>query len=148
MSANIEFPEELPAAIPNASNATSKRLFLDATDGSLKTKDFAGTVATVAVGGWTHNANVTAAMSPYAASIQESVKVVLDGLTTVVLPTANSMAGQQIKVISLSDLITPPVCTISTTGGDTINGLATYTLTSPRERVTVESDGSDWLVVD
>lgn len=150
MSANVEFPEEMPGDIPVASAANKKRLFLDQTDGLFKTKDDAGTVeaiATLAIA-WIHNANVQVGDSPYAATIQETVKVDADtGAIQVDLPTAIGSAGRQVKVVSLSDAVTPPVVTIATTGGQTINGDPTRTLTTPRQRVTVESDGSNWLVV-
>lgn len=151
MTANIEFPQEVAASVPVASSATRKRLFLDNADGSFKTKDSAGAVAplsSIAVVAWTHNAVVNVGASPYAAALYETVKVDADtGAIQVNLPTAVGATGQQIKVVSLSDAVTPPVITVAAAGGQFINGVSTRTLTTPRERLTVESDGSNWLVV-
>lgn len=98
---------------------------------------------------WVHNALVVFPVAPYAASIQETVKVDPDAsVGTIQLPSASGIAGFQIKVVSVSDLILPPVITVLPAGIETINGLASKTLTTPRERIVVESDGADWLVVD
>jgi len=152
MSANVEFQEETQAAIPVASSVIRKRLFLDTSDGFFKTKDSAGNVAPIATLAlpWLHlNTGVVVGDSPYAAAAQETVKVdVNTGLITVQLPTAVGIAGNQIKVVSLSDTIGPNTCTILPVGGQTINGDPSKTLTTPRERLTVESDGFNWLVVD
>lgn len=151
MTANIEFPEEVAANVPVASSATRKRLFLDNADGTFKTKDSAGTVdplSSVAVVAWTHNAVVNVGASPYAATVQETVKVDADtGAIQVDLPTAVGIAGRQIKIVSLSDAVTPPTITVAAAGGEFINGTSTRTMTTPRERLLVESDGADWLVV-
>lgn len=152
MSANVEFQEETQAAIPVASSVVRKRLFLDTSDGFFKTKDSVGNVAPIATLAlaWVHlNTGVTVGMSPYAAVIQETVKLDVDtGAITVDLPTAVGIAGRQIKAVSLSDLISPNVGTLVPFGGQTINGLPNFTLTTPRERVIIESDGFNWLVVD
>jgi len=98
---------------------------------------------------WVHNAVVLFAATPYAASIQETVKVdPVGGAVQIDLPTAVGIAGFQIKVVSLSDLLVPNVITVDALGGQTINGVLTKTLTTPRERIVVESDGANWLVVD
>lgn len=152
MAANVEFQEEAPGVVPVASSAIRRRVFLDQTDGFFKTKDNLGNVAPIATLAlpWVHlNSGVTLGMSPYNAAIQETVKVDADtGAITVILPDATTCVGQQIKVVSLSDTIGPPVCTVMPFGVQTINGLPTFTLTTPRERVVVESDGANWLIVD
>lgn len=151
MAANIEFPEEAPGGVPVASAVSRRRVFLDQTDGFFKTKDSLGNVAPIATLAvpFIHNAAVTIGMSPYNAAIQETVKVDVDtGVINVILPTAIGNAGFQVKVVSLSDAITPNICTITPFGGQTINGDPTKTLTTPRERYALESDGANWLVVD
>lgn len=151
MAANIEFQEEAPGSVPVASSGIRKRVFLDQTDGFFKTKDALGVVAPIATLAipFIHNAAVTNAMSPYNAVAQETVKVNVDtGAINVILPTAIGNAGNQVKIVSLSDTIGPNVCTITPFGGQTINSDPTKTLTTPRERMTLESDGANWLVVD
>lgn len=151
MSSNAEFKAENATDIPVSSGAGLKRLFLDLADGFFKTKDNLNNVAPIATIAtpFIHNPPVTVGMSPYSAAIQETVKVNVDtGLITVNLPTAVGNVGFQTKIVSLSDLIGPNVCTIIPFGIQTINGDASKTLTTPRERMTLESDGSNWLVVD
>ena len=88
------------------------------------------------------------ALTPYAASIQETVKVdPTTAIGTVTLPTAVGFAGFQIKVVSISDAILPFVVTIDTTSGQLINGVLTKTLTTAREFLIVESDNVGWLIV-
>jgi hypothetical protein len=123
------------------------------TAGALELTDTLGITTPVGGGGggniWIHNPPVTVGMSPYAASIQETVKVDVDtGVISVTLPSAIGLTGRQLKVLSLSDNISPPVCTVSPTFGQTLNGGPNWTLTTPRERLVVESDGANWLVVD
>lgn len=150
MTANVEFQEEAPGGISVASSAARRRVFLDQTDGFFKTKDSAGVIrpiSSIALP-FIHNAAVTLAGSPYAASIQETVKVNVDtGAIIVNLPTAVGNAGHQVKVVSLSDALVPNVCTIVPFGAQTINGDPNRTLTAPREFSLVESDGANWLAV-
>jgi len=112
----------------------------------------AGVTTPIGGGGsnvWIHNIPVVVGASPYLATIQETVKVDADtGAITIQLPTAVGIAGQQLKVVSLSDTIGPPVCTLQPFGAETINSDPTKTITTPRERYTLESDGANWLVVD
>jgi len=151
MSSNAEFKAEVTTDIPVASGPSLKRLFLDIADGFFKTKDSAGNVAPIATLAipFIHNPTIIAPQVPYLAVYQETVKVFPDaGLQTVLLPTAIGFPGRQIKVVSTTDMIGPPTITITPFGVETINGDPSKTITTPRERYTLESDGAVWLVVD
>jgi len=148
MSSNIQLAPELAGSIPVASAAGKKRLFLDTSDGQLKTKDSVGTVEAIAgsVAPWTHNAIINNAASPYAATINETVKVdPSSGAVQVDLPTAAGIAGQLLKVINVTTDVT--TITVNPVGLETIDGASSYMMNTPRERVWLESDGTNWLVV-
>lgn len=154
MSANVEFEEVAPGSVDNASSATRKRLFLNQATGTFSTKDQAGAVNPVSStpGAWIHNAVVTnppfTTGAPYTASVFETVKVdPSGGDIRVVLPTAVGIAGAQVKVVSLSDDISPNLIVVDGNSAETINGDLTRNLNTPRQRITVESDGANWLVV-
>lgn len=63
---------------------------------------------------------------------------------TVTLPSAASINGRRFHVAK-SDAFNN--VTVATTGGQTINGAATVVLTVLNQRVTVESDGTNWLTI-
>jgi hypothetical protein len=150
MPSSIQLVEELAADVPNATAPGRYRIFYDQTDNVLKLKDDVGTLFPIA--GWSPWVHLTPLVfpvgSPYAASIQETVKVdPTTAIGTVTLPTAVGFAGFQIKVVSISDAILPFVVTIDTTSGQLINGVLTKTLTTAREFLIVESDNVGWLIV-
>lgn len=138
-----------PADISNAESADQWRIFLNDLTGLLSAKDVNGNVFTI--GGaqstaFIHNAIVTPAASPYAAAIRETVKVnPTAGPITINLPSAIGVAGLQVKVINFTLAVNP--VTVAGTLGQTINGAATYVMNTPAERLTVESDGTNWIVV-
>lgn len=155
MSANIEFPGEAQGDIPVASDANRKRMFLDQGDGTMKLKDQAGVVVPITSQPvpWTHNPIVTnppfSVGAPYTAAGQETVKVdPTGGAIRVNLPTAVGIPGVQIKIVSVTDAIGPPAITVFADGAETINGDPSRPILTPRERFTVESDGSNWIVTD
>ena len=148
MSSNIQLAPELAGNIPVASAAGKKRLFLDQSDGLVKTKDSAGTVDVLAGSAtpWIHNAVVTSGASPYAAVINETVKVdPSSGTVQVDLPSAAGIPGQLLKVINVTTDTT--AITVNPVGLETIDGASSYVMSTPRERVWLESDGSNWIVV-
>lgn len=151
MPSSIQLVEELAVDVPNATAPGRYRIFYDQTDNVLKLKDDVGTLYPVGTGGWSpwiHNAVVLFAASPYLATVQETVKVdPVGGVVLITLPTAVGIAGFQIKVVSLSDLLVPNVITVDALGGETINGVLTKTLTTAREFLIVESDNVGWLIV-
>jgi hypothetical protein len=65
------------------------------------------------------------------------------GTFTVTLPTAVGRAGKIFKVKNTG----AGVITLATTGGQTIDGAATYPLSVQNFAVTVESDGANWQVI-
>lgn len=60
------------------------------------------------------------------------------------MPTASGIAGREYTII----LTASGTGTVATTGGETINGASTYSLTSQYTYVTVKSDGSNWLITN
>lgn len=143
-----------PGAKPDELNFSGQSFGWDGTGTDGLLLDFMRTMSLGGGGGgpaiWIHNPPVQVGDSPYTAVIMEAVKVDVDtGAIVVQLPDATLYAGQQLKVISLSDAIIPNVCTVDadTLFGQTINGDPTRDLTTPREWVLLESDGSNWLVV-
>ena len=151
MASNIQFASEVAGSIPVASAPGKVRLFRDIADGLFKFKDNIGNITTLGGGGalvWVHRP-VVVGPGVITALIYETVKVdPTAGIVTVNLPTAVGVAGQQLKVVSLTDIIGPPVVNIVPLGLETINGDPSKSLTTPRERMTLESDGANWLVVD
>lgn len=151
MASNAQFKKELAASIPVADTSGYVRMFIDLSDGFLKLKDHLGNVYVPLsqLVPFIHNPTIIAPQAPYAAVYQETVKVFPDGgVQTVQLPTAVGYSGRQIKVVSTTDTIGPPTITVLPFGGETINGDSNKTLTTPRERYTFESDGTNWIVVD
>jgi hypothetical protein len=151
MASNIQFASEVAGSIPVASAPGKVRLFRDIADGLFKFKDNIGNITTLGGGGalvWVHRAPVIGPAVQLAV-IYETVKVdPTAGIVMVNLPTAVGFAGQQLKVVSLTDMIGPPAVNIIPDGSETINGDPSKSLTTPRERMTLESDGANWLVVD
>ena len=143
---NIEFEEKSAAALENATSATRKRLVLD-TDGTFKTKSDTGVIAPLAgVIVRVHNAVVVFGASPYAASINETVKVdPSGGAITIDLPTAAGLAGQLIRVKNVTTVVTP--ITVDAFGSETIDGSLTFVMSSPGEDLAVESDGVNWMIM-
>jgi len=145
----IEFTERDPADVLPASSAGQYRIFLDSTTGLLAAMDHLGVVVTI--GGasslaFTHNPVVLVGDSPYASTVRETVKVdPSGGAIQIDLPTAVGIAGQKIKVVNVTTDTTP--ITVLPNGIETINGGPSYILNTPNERVAVESDGTNWIVV-
>lgn len=151
MASNAQFKKTLAGDVPVSDDVTYLRMFIDSF-GVAKLKDYLGIVTNV--GGastaliWTHRPDVVGPGS-VTALVYETVKVdPSGGLVTVNLPTAVGVTGQQLKVVSLTDMIGPPAVDIVPLGLETINSDPSKSLTTPRERMTLESDGANWLVVD
>lgn len=74
--------------------------------------------------------------------------VLCDGTTsafTVTLPTAVGIAGVR-KTIKKIDSQAHTI-TVDTTGGQTIDGASTQSLSSQWQKITVMSDGTNWQIV-
>lgn len=67
------------------------------------------------------------------------------GAFTITLPTAGGRIGKTFTIKRIS--ATANNLTVGTTGGETIDGAATFVLTAQWKYVTVQSDGGNWLVV-
>lgn len=92
-----------------------------------------------------HGPVVTSAASPYSTIVRETVKVNPVGGVVVTLPLAAGNSGQKVKVVNVTTDTTP--ITVNPQGAETIDGAGSYIMSTSRERVEVESDGSDWIVV-
>lgn len=136
---------KVAASVSNAEDADQLRIFLDDATGLLAAKDSSGVVTPIgADGAFIHNPVVTSAASPYAAVIRETVKVdPSGGPVQVDLPTAVGNAGRQIQVINVTTS-TNPITSVPF-GAQTVNGSPNYVMNTPRERVLLESDGSNWI---
>jgi hypothetical protein len=67
--------------------------------------------------------------------------------TTLTLPTAASIAGRTYRVKNASATLPSPIVTIATTAAQTIDGLATWSLTDQYQTVTLVSNGTNWSIV-
>jgi len=153
MATNSTFQlRQQPAGdVDSSSSADQFRVFLDDSNGLLSMKDFFGVVTVIGGSGQTVATHRPPVVGPAAqlALINESVKAdPTAGIVTVNLPTAVGVTGRQIKVISLTDMIGPPAINLVPFGAETINSDPSKSLTTPRERMVIESDGANWLVVD
>ena len=84
-------------------------------------------------------------VSSYTASVNEYLHC--DATTipfTITLPTAVSNMGEQISIVKEDN--SSNVITIDTTSSETINGELTKTINSQWTSVTLESDGSNWII--
>lgn len=160
MASWTEYVEEEDAtmvATAKASAERRRRVFLSKDGLQLKLIDELGNIsliATVFVQG-IHKPVVDFAASPYAAVVNETVKVLTtapDGGDIIVnLPSAVGNAGLLVKVVS----VTPPFSgvlpgghkvRINADGPDLINGVAFKELTNAGENLNLESDGTDWII--
>lgn len=88
----------------------------------------------------TQLAPITTVSAPTALDATHYIVIVSNG-STITLPTAASIAGKQYNIIrsGTSNVL------INTTGGQTISGDASLTLTAQWDSVVVVSNGSNWI---
>jgi len=167
----FELLERISADILPASGPGRLRMFLDQATGKLTGKDVAGidhvvsgptgatgssgpTGATGATGAtgpagvaaWIHNAPVVFPAPPYPSVPQETVKAdPTGGPGNILLPPAPPIVGQQVKVINITVSVNP--ISVDAQPGEFIDGAPSYVMNTPRERLVVESDGINWIVV-
>ncbi len=67
---------------------------------------------------------------------------------TLTLPTAVGCAGRFYWIKNASLIIPTPALTIITTGGQTLDGNASWLLDEPQETIRVVSDGSNWYILN
>ena len=85
--------------------------------------------------------------SPYAIAATDSVIAVNANSSafTVTLPTATTTAGRQYTIKKIDS--TNNLVTVATTGGQTIDGVTTYTIGKQWRFITVVSDGANWGII-
>lgn len=89
---------------------------------------------------------VTNADSPYMAQYNETVKVdPSGGAVTIVLPTPIGVEGQRVNVKNVTTDTTP--ITVQSVGAETLDGQPNQILTVAYERLIVESDGANYMVM-
>lgn len=69
--------------------------------------------------------------------------VIVSGTTTVTLPAASDSPGRKITVKNVDASLTATIAS----GGGTIDGGTTKTLTAQYKYATVQSDGTNWFIV-
>lgn len=106
-------------------------------------------VATYALGGNQPTMQVTAAQSPYTVLSTDGVLLVNStaGAVTVTLPTAAGRAGKSYTVKDWKGQAATNAITVATTGGQTIDGSASATISKAYYALAVISDGTNWSVV-
>jgi hypothetical protein len=82
--------------------------------------------------------------SAYSATPSDST-VLVSGTTTITLPTAAGIKG---KAYTIKKTDTGTTSTVATTSSQTIDGATTLAMATQYEGVTVQSDGSNWWVVN
>lgn len=76
--------------------------------------------------------------------------LVFDGTIarTLTLPTAVGCSGRFYWIKNASTTLPVPVLTVATTGGQTLDGNASWLLDEPEETIRVVSDGSNWYLMN
>lgn len=71
--------------------------------------------------------------------------ILATGTTTITLPSASSITGRMYTVKKTDSAGTS--ITVATTSSQTIDGSTTYTLSAQYQSITVQSDGTNWIVI-
>ena len=77
----------------------------------------------------------------------EDSTIIIDGSSSAVevtLPYASNGKHCRFTILAKD---TTNTCTVSARSGETINGSADYTFSSNYEKITVQSDGSEWFII-
>lgn len=86
----------------------------------------------------------TVTSTPYSATISDgTILVNVSSAATINLPTAVGNSGQRLTVKN----ITNNTVTLDGSGTQTIDGALTHVLSGIYEKVTIQSDGSNWHIV-
>lgn len=145
----VQLTPQTPASVDNASTGKF-RVFWNSLTNLLVAKNDVGAIIPIGGGAFVHNA-VVVGPAVVAAVIQETKKCDPTlGAITVNLPLAAGSTGQQVKVVNVTNSVTP--ITVAATGGEQILDAggalsASVALNTPRESVLLESDGTKWVVV-
>lgn len=84
--------------------------------------------------------------STAAASTDKTLVFTGSSAATVTLPDATTCTGRVYTIKNASAASPLPVLTIATTASQTIDGAASWLLNDNKEVLTVESDGSNWII--
>ncbi|HEX4958780.1 MAG TPA: hypothetical protein VFV46_11430 [Lacibacter sp.] len=84
--------------------------------------------------------------STTAASTDKTLVFTGSSAATVTLPDATTCAGRVYTIKNASAASPLPVLTIATTASQTIDGAVSWSLNDNKEVLTVESDGSNWII--
>lgn len=92
---------------------------------------------------------VTPAMSPYAVAASDvTLLCSTSGAISIVLPAASALSYRSIQVVDASGGAAVNNITVTVSGGGSINGAASYTISLAYGTATFLSTGAFWLVVD
>lgn len=81
----------------------------------------------------------------YTASAQDyTIDCIGSTSYSITLPTASSIAG---RVYNIKNSQTSGAITIDPNGSETIDGIATVTLGAQYQSVTVQSNGTNWIII-
>lgn len=115
-------------------------LFADGTSQTTAASGAGGGVDTV------QSASVNTTLT-IAASTNYFVKATAGaGGISITLPTSVGLTGQKVRIKKVDSGV--GTVTVGTTSAQTIDASTTYPLTNQWQYVTVESDGSNWLIVE
>lgn len=90
---------------------------------------------------------VTSQTSTYAILTSDETVVCSGASFTATLPTAVGVTGKRYKIVHNDSTLTR-IYTIATTSAQTINGASTKKITTQYECLIVQSDGSNWIIVN
>jgi predicted GH43/DUF377 family glycosyl hydrolase/lysophospholipase L1-like esterase len=90
----------------------------------------------------TYQPYVNTSVSISASLTNKSIEVTATG-QTITLPTAVGITGKEYRI----KLTSSGSCTIATTGSQTIDASTTYSLSAQYKYVTVQSNGSNWVII-
>ena len=91
----------------------------------------------------------TVSATPYNLLVTDEILYVAytaTGATSIVLPTAQLVAGRVIKIVDTGGLATTNNITISTEGAEKISGQDTYVININYSSVSLTSNGTHWFV--
>lgn len=151
-NSTFQLRERDPADVENASSPDQFRIFLNALNGLLCTKDSAGVVTVIGGGGGSVATTMTSVVGPasHNASTQQTVLCnPAAGAITVNLPTAVGNTGLLIEIVNVTAVVTP--ITVQAAGGQNIIGddgtAPTLVMNTPNERRYLRSNGTNaWIV--
>lgn len=137
--ANANNSNSVTATLPSegASNITlvSTGATQTLTNKTLTTPKINGVVMAIS----TKTANYTLVATDYTVVFDTT-----SGALTATLPAASGVTGQ---VYNIKHTVGISAVTIAANGSDTIDGLATYSLTNPYDSVTIQCTGSGWVIL-